>query len=663
MSQTYQNETEEVYAASMEAVAESIRLAITIAALIAESVVRAREREYERERQASEERSRQSAERLRAERAAADPLLRAAWQERFWKDADPRRIGRTWQAASEWAGADPYAAATLEHLREQLKERFGIDVPNWPVGGVELARMITFTDRDFRAMLDKARAVAEESPGTSFIIIIRDREDPYRPAYQGEAVAAPGMPAEVLGAEEFLRWAADRDIGDGSRFTVEVIENTGDLDPVRVPAAVLSAEQVQPVLAAEQDRQRRILSGTEEATDAERLYVLTSELDRLQADEKLRLSRQAEYQARLDTDPSLSDAERRRLTENVEAVNIGVSELQAQQAAIGVQIQATTAALRGENPAHEVQARTLSESLDAGWWSTASAEEIAGVWAHVDGWQEGRARDEIRSQLRQSIADHHGLIVPADADAEMIAELFGGREEPGPAVPLSIQAQQLDDQAQALYEAAFDEFAAARELDNDAEQLSPEEAEKLRAVGERLRQQATDDHGAAEQLTEQSRWLERRAQTGTAEAYTQGSAEPLARLRQEYAERWGRPPQPEAMETLAEEAERGFGTGPVIIASPGAEDPAVWTVTELPEQAAAPDESEAGLDEAQDARRVEASAALAGLADQEAADAVRIAAMGFPQAVEAAVESPPSAAKNSGGAPSAGRERDTGIQL
>ncbi|MFE6808605.1 hypothetical protein ACFVEN_44180 [Streptomyces sp. NPDC057681] len=587
------DETQEIqetaHVAARDVVAESIRLAITLAAIVAEEVVRARERRYELERQASEERARLDVERLRAERAAAEPLLRSVHQDRFWRDLDPtndehrRRLGRTWQAASEWAAGDPYAAYTLDALREQLRDRFGIDTPEWPLGGAELSRMVALAHPEFRAHLDKAREAAAEAGTVSYSVIIRDRDDPYTIAYQGEATVSAGMSADEAAARAYADWAAGSGAatveGRGDRFDVELRENTGTSESVAVPAAVLASGLAPEVLAAAESRRRSLVVGTETGTDAELLLALTEHLDRLEAEEAHRTARREEYVGRL-AEPGLSDADRTRLQGNIEAIDSGLPGLRQEQADTALRTAATAAQMRGENPAHVYAGARLSDSLDEEWWDTASAAEIAGVWDHVGAWQEGQARSEMQAALRVGIERHHRLLVPEGATGDVVAGLYGGKDMPGPAVPLSTHGEALREQAHALYEAAFDDYGAAAVQRAEADQAEGDAATALRTRSELLTERAEQSSAQATRLMEQGTWLDTQTPEALRVLYRESSAAAVDELAARFEQQWGRPLIPQAREQLVEAAAQLEPSGPVyrVTTLVGSADPTAVTV-------------------------------------------------------------------------------------
>ncbi|MFH8350213.1 hypothetical protein [Streptomyces sp. NPDC018045] len=706
----------EVYAASSDAIVQVLQLVVTLAAIMAEDRARQREEMYRRELEAEASKARAEAERLRAERAAAEPLLRAAHQERFWKDLalHPERLGRTWQAAAEWAGGDPYAAHTLQHLKEQLADRYGLTVPDWPVGGGDLARLVTLVDPAYRKRLEAARQAAEQAPETSYAVLIRDAQNEGRILYRGEGAAEAGVSAETFAAQQYETWqqqaGAETTRGRAAgEFVVEVVENTGQADAGHVPAATVNAADIPAVLEADRRRLEEVAAGTAQPeTHAEHLRALQAVLEKMEADENRRVQRYQEYATKLqDTDLSAADA--KRLTSNLAHIQEGLEKLRQQQVDAALQMAAVAAEMHGENPRHVYDAARLSESLDTEWWRTASAREIAGVWDHVAQWEPGAARAETQASIRDEVERRFHMAIPQDAAAETVAAIIGGLKEAGRPVPLGEAGEKLRMEAQDLFEAAYDDLSAARDLESrpDSEHA---DAERQRAA--QLREQADTGIVRGRLLIEQATWVEGQAPETLARVYAENSGAAVEELRAEFARRWGQEAPPAAAETIehlaAAPAEERVWK---VLATEGSTDlaavPAAVPVqaeraAEAPRREATDTPARAGSEAAyqepdnvldltdelepsdpevpyrspmdddvvgeraqqEEQRRREAAEAREALEDREAADAVRLAEMSYPDGPEAAVAQPPAArASRSVSGPGADRQREATLEL
>lgn len=525
-------ETREVYAASMEAVAESIRITITLASLIAESVVRAREARLRREAEASRVRARWAAEQLKAERAEAEPLLRQAWQESFWERADPRQIGLSWQAAAEWAAMDPYAAATLEHLKGQLKEHLDVVVPDWPVGGGELARMMLLASEDLKETIQEHLAARGEHQ-VAYVVIIRDVRDPHQVLHQVALVADVGMMAQAVAAEQFLAWQTDHPDSEVAFLAVEVVEvgdSTIEETAGQVPAAVLRGADAQPLWEEHLRWRDAVVAGEVDASGLEEAYAV-GEVLRTAGEEQ-----------------------------DTTALTLRLAEAHAR--------------VRGEDPAYVEQAVRTMTALDEDWWRTASAPEIAGVWQDVSRWPEGsRTRQATQTFLQDAIEDRHGVAVPEDADAKLVADVLGGPAGTEPAMPLTEQARQIAAEARRRYAQSWDQVNESFRMDVAARTetgLSDEERAELRENAARLRLSARAERSVATRLSGAGWALEKRAEAAIEEALEEGTPESLTRLREEFTRRWGRTPREAAtLGTPVAEAGRTVGHPAIQVAGRG----------------------------------------------------------------------------------------------
>lgn len=524
-------ETREVYAASMEALAESIRITITLASLIAESVVRAREARMRREAEASRVRAQWAAEQLKAQRAQVEPLLRQSWQESFWEHADPRQIGLSWQAAAEWAAVDPYAAATLEHMKEQLKEHLDVEVPDWPVGGGELARMMLLAAEDVRETIQDRLADREEHQ-VAYAVIIRDVRDPHQVLHQDAVVADVGMNAQAVAAEQFLAWQKENPDSEIALLAVEVVEvgDSAEETAGQVPAAVLRGADAQPLWEEHLRWREAVVAGEVDASDLEEAYAVGAAL-RTAGEEQ-----------------------------DTTALTLRLAEAHARA--------------RGEDPAYVERAARTMTALDEDWWRTASASEIAGVWKDVSGWPEGsRTRQMTVTFLRTAMEDRHGVAVPEDADAKVVADVLGGPAGTEPAMPLTEQARQIAAEARRRYAQSWDQLNESFRMDVAARTetgLSDEERAELRENAARLRLSARAERSVATRLSGAGWALEKRAESAIEEALNEGTPESLTRLREEFTRRWGRTPMEAAtLGTPVAEAGRTVGHPAIQIAGRG----------------------------------------------------------------------------------------------
>lgn len=74
--------------------------------------------------------ARELSSRLAAERGAAKASVMGVNSEAWWKRAKPEEIATAWQTTQTWRDQDPHLAAVGNRIRDEVHERYGIDVKN-----------------------------------------------------------------------------------------------------------------------------------------------------------------------------------------------------------------------------------------------------------------------------------------------------------------------------------------------------------------------------------------------------------------------------------------------------------------------------------------------------------------------------------------------------
>jgi hypothetical protein len=111
-----------------EAFTGGLQIALTVAGRIAENHAREREQQQRDVQALSEQAARELQARLDGERSAARAAFAPVERDEWWERAGAEEIGRAWEAANTWKDIDPDASRTVDVMREQLRERFGVDV-------------------------------------------------------------------------------------------------------------------------------------------------------------------------------------------------------------------------------------------------------------------------------------------------------------------------------------------------------------------------------------------------------------------------------------------------------------------------------------------------------------------------------------------------------
>lgn len=125
-----------------------IRIALTVATQMAERFARLRE-ELARTAQArTEQQTRELHARFDAERSAARASLAPVQQSEWWNHADASDIAAAYETAEAWRPVDEDIARTSDHMREELRTRYGIDVANIAADPAAVRDAIERTERD-----------------------------------------------------------------------------------------------------------------------------------------------------------------------------------------------------------------------------------------------------------------------------------------------------------------------------------------------------------------------------------------------------------------------------------------------------------------------------------------------------------------------------------
>lgn len=111
-----------------EVVETMLRTGLTAAGRIGEELARAREKVAREAAAAEDQKGRELMARLEGERAAARVQIAPALDARWWDNAKAEDIVRVHQTATAWKGHDPMARSAADTIREQVQQRYGIDV-------------------------------------------------------------------------------------------------------------------------------------------------------------------------------------------------------------------------------------------------------------------------------------------------------------------------------------------------------------------------------------------------------------------------------------------------------------------------------------------------------------------------------------------------------
>lgn len=120
-----------------EAVDGGLRVAMTAAARVVETLVRVRQQHQIREAEASEERARALAGRLETEMTAARTAYQGVDDPQWWTTAQVDDVATAYREAAAWRDVDPDAARAEQRIVDEVRARYDVDVrelQNAPIG-------------------------------------------------------------------------------------------------------------------------------------------------------------------------------------------------------------------------------------------------------------------------------------------------------------------------------------------------------------------------------------------------------------------------------------------------------------------------------------------------------------------------------------------------
>lgn len=112
-----------------DALEGTIRVAVTAAGRAGEMIARQREQEMRAAQARSQQEASELGARLAGERDAARASLTAVYRPEWWDAAQPEDIARAYQTARAWADVDPEAVRAEQRIAQELRDRYGVDMP------------------------------------------------------------------------------------------------------------------------------------------------------------------------------------------------------------------------------------------------------------------------------------------------------------------------------------------------------------------------------------------------------------------------------------------------------------------------------------------------------------------------------------------------------
>ncbi|MDR7161801.1 hypothetical protein [Arthrobacter sp. BE255] len=223
-----------------EVVETMLRTGLTAAGRIGEELARAREKSAREAAAVEDQQGRELMARLEGERAAARAQLAPALDARWWDNAKAEDIVRVHQTATAWKGQDPLARSAADAIREQVQQRYGIDVDTLGTGASGAAAL---NDASRSKAQEERTAAAEENTQAGQLLAEAERVDK---AQHQNVDAENAQPAKLIddaatydSAERREAFARSLDhVGDREAVKARI---TADRNQATPPGAALAA--------------------------------------------------------------------------------------------------------------------------------------------------------------------------------------------------------------------------------------------------------------------------------------------------------------------------------------------------------------------------------------------------------------------------------------
>jgi len=204
-----------------EAITGQLRVAVTAAGRIGETIARFREEALRRAAARDQREARELRSRLDAERQAARAEVANVGRGEWWDNSTPEQIGHAYQVARAWRDEDQEIARAEQRMAHELRDRYGIDAT--AAGGDpdqvrQLIRQHAERAEQERASADaeRSRAAAEEVEALR-LLSLADQEDRRADEARAKAVGEPDAEesARARAEAEEREAIADRAREDG----------------------------------------------------------------------------------------------------------------------------------------------------------------------------------------------------------------------------------------------------------------------------------------------------------------------------------------------------------------------------------------------------------------------------------------------------------------
>jgi hypothetical protein len=156
---------------------DTLRIALTVAAQFGERIARLREQlARQREADATQEK-RELTARFDAERGAARAALAPVQQPEWWERAQPQDIANAHQTATAWRDSDDVAKNAGETIKQQVQQRYGIDVDAPGADPATVAAALAQAERDIADAAAERSRSSEELTAAQLLFAQADRHE------------------------------------------------------------------------------------------------------------------------------------------------------------------------------------------------------------------------------------------------------------------------------------------------------------------------------------------------------------------------------------------------------------------------------------------------------------------------------------------------------
>lgn len=160
-----------------EAFDDSLRIALTVTSQFGERVSRLRE-QLARQREAdARQEARELQARFDAERGAARAQLAVVNQPEWWNRASVEDIADVHETATAWHEHDDTAATAAEKIRQEVRDRYGIDVDNPGADPRAVAAALEQAERDRAQAAEERRRAGEDLTASQMLLNGAERRD------------------------------------------------------------------------------------------------------------------------------------------------------------------------------------------------------------------------------------------------------------------------------------------------------------------------------------------------------------------------------------------------------------------------------------------------------------------------------------------------------